>query len=97
MMGEGYWPEKVQKPSSLEDALDALQDRTLLPFYRVYYTAFVRHHPIESVLPLMTSTKMQALMLEVYRDDELIPHLRTGLLKGAPRVRGKLLENGLGL
>jgi hypothetical protein len=97
MMGEGYWPEKVQKPSSLEDALDALQDRTLLPFYRVYYTAFVRHHPIESVLPLMKSPKMQALMLEVYRDDELIPHLRTGLLKGAPRVRGKLLENGLGL
>jgi hypothetical protein len=64
---------------------------------KVYYKAFVRSHPMDEVLPLMKSPEMQTLMLEVYRDEELIPHLRTGLLKCAARVRGKLLENGLGL
>mgnify|MGYP003552239641 FL=1 len=97
MMGEGYWPKKVEKPSSLEDALHLLKDvngsdDTLT----VCYSAFVRNHSMEGVLPLMKSLELETLMLELYTTEELMPHLRTGLVKSG-RVKGKVLEDGLGL
>ena len=97
MMREGYWPAMVEKPSSLEDGLRLMLDSQGSNDLVVYYKAFVRHHPIEDVIPLMKSPKLQGLMLEVYSAEELMPHLRTGLLKGHAKVRGKLLEQGLGL
>lgn len=98
LMRGGYWPKLVDKPSSPKEALYLMLDvHVAAENLKVYYKAFVRSHPMDEVLPLMKSPEMQTLMLEIYRDEELIPHLRTGLLKGAGRVRGKLLENGLGL
>jgi hypothetical protein len=97
LMRRGYWPQMV-KPSSLTEALYFMVDiPQSAENLKIYYKAFVRFHPIEDVLPIMKSPEMQAIMLEIYRSDELMPHLRTGLLKGASKVRGKLLEEGLGL
>lgn len=98
VMRGGYWPRLMKKPSSLKEALYLMLDvHHSAENVKVSYKAFVRSHPAQEVLPLMKSPEMQVLMLEIYSTDELMPHLRTGLLKGAPRVRGKLLENGLGL
>jgi hypothetical protein len=97
LMRRGYWPQMV-KPSSLKEALYFMVDiPQSAENLKIYYKAFVRFHPMEDVLPIMKSPEMQAMMLEIYRTDELMPHLRTGLLKGASKVRGKLLEEGLGL
>jgi hypothetical protein len=97
MMRDGYWPAMTEKPSSLEDGLRLLLESQGSDDLVVYYKAFVRHHSIKNVIPLMKSPKLQGLMLEVYSAEELMPHLRTGLLKGHAKVRGKLLEHGLGL
>lgn len=97
MMREGYWPAMVEKPTSLEDGLRLLLDSQGSDDLMVYYKAFVRHHPTKDVIQLMKSPKLQGLMLEVYSAEELMPHLRAGLLKGHAKVRGKLLEQGLGL
>lgn len=98
MMGEGYWPEKVKKPSSLNDAFYFLQDaQESSQRLEIYYTAYVRHYPMETILPLMSTPDLQKLMLDIYTSEELTPHLRSGLIKSAGRVKGKLLEDGLGL
>jgi hypothetical protein len=97
-MRDGYWPKDEKKPSSLDEALCFLQDAKKSSRTReIYYTAFVRHHPIEDVIPLMKSAKMQSLMLEIYTSEELMPHLRSGLLRGAGTVKARLVEDGLGL
>jgi hypothetical protein len=97
LMQGGYWPQ-MMKPSSLKEALYFMLDiPQSAENLKIYYKAFVRFHPMEEVLPIMKSPDMQALVMEIYRTDELMPHLRTGLLKGAAKVRGKLLENELGL
>lgn len=97
LMQDGYWPQMV-KPSSLTEALYFMLDiPQSAENLKIYYKAFVRSHPMGEVLPLMKSPEMQALMLEIYSTDELMPHLRTGLLKNASQVKGRLLEDGLGL
>jgi hypothetical protein len=97
-MRDGYWPKDEKKPSSLDEAFYFLQDAKKSSRTReIYYTAFVRHLPMEEVLPLMKSPELQDLMLEIYSTEELMPHLRTGFLKSAHRVRGHLLGEGLGL
>jgi hypothetical protein len=97
MIGNGYWPKWLKKPSSLSDSLNFLLNPNETAEALTVYYAFVRHYPMEDVLPLMKSSKLQGLMLEIYSAEELMPHLRTGLLKGHAKVRGKLLEQGLGL
>jgi hypothetical protein len=98
LMSEGYWPKKVKKPSSIEGAFVLLLDaHPKVETLCIYYKCFLRTYPMEDVLPLMKSPELQALMLSIYTTEELNPHLRSGLLKGAGRVRGKLLEDGLGL
>lgn len=98
MRDTGYWPQLIEKPTSLEDCVDLLsKTQESAENLLVCYKAFIRQHPMEAVLPLMVSTGHQSLILKVYGSDELIPQLRTGLLKGAGKIRGKLLEEGLGL
>jgi hypothetical protein len=98
LMRGGYWPEMMHKPSCVEEALDLLlQNHHSAESLAIYYRAFIRAHPTEEVLPLMMSEALQYFITEVYSAKELMPHLRAGLLKGAPRVRGMLLEEGLGL
>jgi hypothetical protein len=98
LMRGGYWPYGMNKPSSLVEAIDLLrQNHPSAENLEVYYRAFIRSQPMETVLPLMTSPDLQSLMLQVYSTEELTPHLRTGLLKVASKVRGHLLEEGLGL
>lgn len=98
LMRGGYWPYGMNKPASLVDAIDLLrQNHPSAENLEVYYRAFIRSQPMEAVLPLMASPDLQSLMLRVYSTKELTPHLRTGLLKGAGKVRGHLLEEGMGL
>jgi hypothetical protein len=98
LMRGGYWPQMMHKPSCAEEALDLLlNNHHTADHLAVYYRAFIRSKPIETVLPLMIKPELQPLILRVYSSKELMSPLRTGLLKGAPRIRGKLLEEGLGL
>jgi hypothetical protein len=98
LMRGGYWPQATDKPSFLQEAIDLLQNNhPSAENMEVYYRAFIRSHRVEAVLPLMASPDLQSLMLRVYSTRELMPHLRTGLIKGAGRVKGTLLEDGLGL
>jgi hypothetical protein len=99
MRDTDYWPQLIDKPASLDECFDLFEeaDYSSMENLAVCCKAFIRQYPMETVLPLMISASHQSLITKIYTSDELIPHIRTGMLKGAGKIRGKLLEEGLGL
>jgi hypothetical protein len=98
MRDTDYWPQLIDKPESLEECIELFEEADgSMENLAVCCKAFIRQYPMETVIPLMISASHQSLITKVYTSDELIPHIRTGLLKGAGKIRGKLLEEGLGL
>jgi hypothetical protein len=87
--GENY----LIPPRDIRDALEraAVLYRTE-PIYQSVYMAYVINQPIEDVIAQVNNKAFTTLVLEMYSEKELLPHI-----KNNRRLKAGLLENSLGL
>jgi hypothetical protein len=93
----GRWPESdgpfdddVQKPESLLEAFSLLLGGGDIP--RALYMAYVMTYDIEDVMAMVVTPSCAKLVVEMYEEKELRPHM-----KNNRHLKAALLEETLGL
>lgn len=95
----GHWPKVyddsnkvIEKPKTLNVALElAVKYENLFGLCSIYLS-FLKAHPIEEVVPLITARKHAALVVELVSEAELRPFVNTNR-----HLKAGLLESALGL
>jgi hypothetical protein len=81
----------IERPESLQCALDLMlegDDRGLRPLYMAY----VMSHPLEDVIAHINHRKYIPYIIEMYKEEELRPYLKTNR-----HLKAGMLESALGL
>jgi hypothetical protein len=93
----GRWPESdgpfdddVQKPESLLEAFSLLLGGGDIP--RALYMAYVMTYDIEDVMAMVVTPSCAKLVVEMYEEKELRPHIRSNR-----HLKAAMLETSLGL
>lgn len=100
MMNKGLWWSSVPKPASLAECLDSMSATLYMPPFQdknILYKAYALSFPKESVLPMLNQPGREALMFELYTHEELVELLKGGLLNEHKHIKGRLLEEEMGL
>lgn len=93
----GGWPESdgpfddlTPRPESLLEGFSLLLGTGDIP--RALYMAYVMTHDIEDVIAMVVTPSCAKLVVEIYDEKELRPHIRSNR-----HLKAALLENSLGL
>lgn len=101
MMSKGlWWSTSVSKPASLAECLDTLSTTLYVPTLHeqtILFKAYACSFPATQVMPLLNQPGREGLMFELYSHEELVAHLKDGLLNEHKQLKGRLLETEMGL
>ena len=95
---EGSWPENYSsvgtsraKPSTIEEAFTFIFNEDLHVFVALHI-AYVMTHPTEAVIEHVVSQAHAKLVVEMFSDDQLRPHIKKN-----QHLKAALLEESMGL